>query len=61
LVVEFIKDIDKGIRKLNSTFVFVDEKSIEIVDEKIHSYDREKDQSQKRKSDDLGILKEDIN
>ena len=44
MIIELVENIDKSIRKLNSTLVFIDEKGIEIIDDKVHSHDREKDQ-----------------
>ena len=35
LIIELIKNIDKGIRELNSAFIFIEKKSIEIINNKI--------------------------
>jgi hypothetical protein len=35
LIIELIKNIDKGIRELNSTFIFIEKKSIEIINDKV--------------------------
>ena len=35
LIIEFIKDIDKGIRELNSAFIFIEKESIEIINDKV--------------------------
>ena len=35
LVIELIKNIDKGIRELNSAFIFIEKESIEIINNKV--------------------------
>jgi len=35
LVIELIKNIDKGIRELNSAFIFIEKESIEIINDKV--------------------------
>ena len=35
LIIELIKNIDKGIRELNSAFIFIEKKSIEIINDKV--------------------------
>ena len=35
LIIQFIKNIDKGIRELNSAFIFIEKKGIEIIDDKV--------------------------
>ena len=35
LIIELIKNIDKGIRQLNSAFIFIEKKSIEIINDKV--------------------------
>ena len=35
LIIEFIKNIDKGIRELNSAFIFIEKESIEIINNKV--------------------------
>jgi hypothetical protein len=35
LIIQFIKNIDKGIRELNSAFIFIEKESIEIINDKV--------------------------
>ena len=35
LIIQLIKNIDKGIRELNSAFIFIEKKSIEIIYDKV--------------------------
>ena len=35
LIIQLIKNIDKGIRELNSAFIFIEKESIEIIDDKV--------------------------
>ena len=35
LVIELIKNIDKSIRELNSAFIFIEKKGIEIINDKV--------------------------
>ena len=35
LIIQFIKNIDKSIRELNSAFIFIEKESIEIINDKV--------------------------
>ena len=35
LIIQFIKNIDKGIRELNSAFIFIEKESIKIINDKV--------------------------
>ena len=59
LIIQFIKNIDKGIRELNSAFIFIEKESIEIINDKVDTNYWIKHKRQKREPNEFRILKED--